>query len=275
MPSITKQKEADRFSLSITVLTGLAEMAASSRRFVPIWVLAMHGQMEGHELEENTDFIDGGMMLVCTNIVESGVDIPNVNTIIKQQCASSASVIFTSCGKEWVATIKSILLPAGAAQSNTRWFTKRLQTLEQHSDLGSGFQIAMRDLDIRGAGNMLGGEQSGFMARLVLKCTRKILDEAIRELNEQVSKTCSGRDFQTGWFLYRIVHYWYWPGDTDGWLCGKSITERLSLYQRLDNCENDEELEAMKRELSIAFNQCRPRWKIYLQLCAAENWLLI
>jgi transcription-repair coupling factor (superfamily II helicase) len=130
---------------------------------------------------------------------------------------------------------------------------KRLQTLEQHSELGSGFQIAMRDLDIRGAGNMLGGEQSGFMAEIGFEMYQKILDEAIKELKrtdfkelfkEEITKQ---DDFVQDCTIDTDLEILI-PDDYV-----ESITERLSLYQRLDDSETEEDLLAMKKELEDRF----------------------
>jgi transcription-repair coupling factor (superfamily II helicase) len=136
---------------------------------------------------------------------------------------------------------------------------KRLQTLEQHSDLGSGFQIAMRDLDIRGAGNLLGGEQSGFMAEIGFEMYQKILDESIRELKrtefkelfkEEISKQ---DDFVMDCTIDTDLEILI-PDDYV-----ESITERLSLYQRLDNCETEEDLVEMKQELIDRFGALPPQ----------------
>jgi transcription-repair coupling factor (superfamily II helicase) len=130
---------------------------------------------------------------------------------------------------------------------------KRLQTLEQHSELGSGFQIAMRDLDIRGAGNLLGGEQSGFMAEIGFEMYQKILDESIRELKrsdfkelfkEEISKQ---DDFVQDCMIDTDLEILI-PDDYV-----ESITERLSLYQRLDNCESETELLLMEEEMKDRF----------------------
>ncbi|HEY6975699.1 MAG TPA: transcription-repair coupling factor [Chitinophagaceae bacterium] len=166
---------------------GLAEMAALIQNLCPdLSIGYAHGQLEGHELEERIlDFIDRKYdVLVCTNIVESGVDIPNVNTIIVNNAHQfGLSDLHQLRGRVGRSNKKAFCYllapPLGTLPSDSR---KRLQTLEQFSDLGSGFQIAMRDLDIRGAGNMLGGEQSGFMAEIGFEMYQKILDEAIREL---------------------------------------------------------------------------------------------
>jgi transcription-repair coupling factor (superfamily II helicase) len=130
---------------------------------------------------------------------------------------------------------------------------KRLQTLEQFSELGSGFQIAMRDLDIRGAGNLLGGEQTGFMADIGFETYQKILDEAIRELKrtsfkdvfkEEISKQ---DDFVSDCTIDTDLEILI-PDDYV-----ESITERLSLYTRLDNCENEKELQDFEKELTDRF----------------------
>jgi transcription-repair coupling factor (superfamily II helicase) len=137
-------------------------------------------------LEERIlDFIDKKYdVLICTNIVESGVDIPNVNTIIVNNAhqfgLSDLHQLRGRVGRSNKKAFCYLLAPPMSTLPNDS--KKRLQTLEQHSELGSGFQIAMRDLDIRGAGNMLGGEQSGFMAEIGFEMYQKILDEAIKEL---------------------------------------------------------------------------------------------
>lgn len=136
---------------------------------------------------------------------------------------------------------------------------KRLQTLEQHSELGSGFQIAMRDLDIRGAGNLLGGEQSGFMAEIGFEMYQKVLDEAIRELKrkefkdvfkEEISKQ---DDFVQDCTIDTDLEILI----PDSYV--ENITERLSLYSRLDNSESEEELQKMEEELKDRFGELPPQ----------------
>jgi len=216
-----------------------------------------HGQMEGHELEKHIlDFIDRKYdVLVCTNIVESGVDIPNVNTIIVNNAHQfGLSDLHQLRGRVGRSNKKAFCYllspPMSTLPDDSR---KRLQTLEQHSELGSGFQIAMRDLDIRGAGNMLGGEQSGFMADIGFETYQKILDEAIRELKrtefkdlfkEEISKQ---DDFVQDCTIDTDLEILI-PDDYV-----ESITERLSLYQRLDNSETEEELHLMAEEMKDRF----------------------
>ena len=145
-----------------------------------------HGQMEPAELEKIIfDFVNYDYdVLLATTIIESGIDIPNANTIIINQAQNSASVTCTRCADVWGGAIKKL--------SVTCWHRlcppllpnakRRLQAIENFSDLGSGIHIAMQDLDIRGAGNMLGAEQSGFIADLGYETYQKILSEAVHEL---------------------------------------------------------------------------------------------
>jgi transcription-repair coupling factor (superfamily II helicase) len=245
-------------------IQGLAEMSAMIQGLCPdLSVGFAHGQMEGHDLEERImDFIDKKYdVLVCTNIVESGVDIPNVNTIIVNNAhqfgLSDLHQLRGRVGRSNKRAFCYLLAPpVSTLPTDSR---KRLQTLEQHSELGSGFQIAMRDLDIRGAGNMLGGEQSGFMAEIGFEMYQKILDEAIRELKrtqfkelfkEEISKQ---DDFVQDCTIDTDLEILI-PDDYV-----ESISERLSLYSRLDNCETEEELKAMETEMTDRFGALPPQ----------------
>lgn len=239
-------------------INGLAEMAAIIQSHCPDLSIGFaHGQMEGHVLEERIlDFIDKKYdVLVCTNIVESGVDIANVNTIIVNNAHQfGLSDLHQLRGRVGRSNRKAFCYllapPMSTLPPDSK---KRLQTLEQHSELGSGFQIAMRDLDIRGAGNMLGGEQSGFMAEIGFEMYQKILDEAIREL-----KRSSFRELFKEEIARQEDYVQDCTIDTDLEILipddyVESITERLSLYTRLDNCENEEELQAFHAELQDRF----------------------
>jgi transcription-repair coupling factor (superfamily II helicase) len=245
-------------------ILGLAEMAGILQGLCPDLSIGWaHGQLEGHELEERImDFIDKKYdVLVCTNIVESGVDIPNVNTIIvnnsHQFGLSDLHQLRGRVGRSNKKAFCYLLAPPmSTLPTDSR---KRLQTLEQHSELGSGFQIAMRDLDIRGAGNMLGGEQSGFMAEIGFEMYQKILDEAIKELKrtefkelfkEEISKQ---DDFVSDCTIDTDLEILI----PDSYV--ENITERLSLYARLDNCDSDEELEQMEAEFVDRFGPIPPQ----------------
>ena len=237
---------------------GLAEMCAIMQRLCPDLSIGFaHGQLEGHQLEEKIlDFIEKKYdVLVCTNIVESGVDIANVNTIIinnaHQFGLSDLHQLRGRVGRSNKKAFCYLLAPPiSTLPDDSR---KRLQTLEQFSELGSGFQIAMRDLDIRGAGNLLGGEQSGFMAEIGFEMYQKILAEAVRELKrsdfqdlfqEEISKQDDYvQDCTIDTDLEIMIPDMY----------VESIGERLSLYTRLDQSENDEELELLHVEMVDRF----------------------
>ena len=241
-------------------VAGLAEMAAIIQRLCPDLKIGFaHGQMEGHELEECIlDFIDKKYdVLVCTNIVESGVDIPNVNTIIVNNAhqfgLSDLHQLRGRVGRSNKKAFCYLLAPPMSTLPNDS--RKRLQTLEQHSELGSGFQIAMRDLDIRGAGNLLGGEQSGFMAEIGFEMYQKILSEAIRELKRTKFKELFKEEIQKEDDYVKDCVI-----DTDLEILipdeyVENIQERLSLYTRLDNCENEDDLLALHQEMSDRFGE--------------------
>ena len=239
-------------------IQGLAEMTALIQAQCPdLSISYAHGQMEGDQLEEKIlDFIDRKYdVLVCTNIVESGVDIANVNTIIVNNAhhfgLSDLHQLRGRVGRSNKKAFCYLLAPPmSTLPTDSR---KRLQTLEQFSDLGSGFQIAMRDLDIRGAGNLLGGEQTGFMAEIGFEMYQKILEEAVRELKrtsfkdlfkEEISKQ---DDFVTDCTIDTDLEILI-PDDYV-----ESITERLSLYTRLDNCEDETELTEFHTEIQDRF----------------------
>jgi len=237
---------------------GLSEMCAIIQRLCPDLSIGFaHGQLEGHQLEEKIlDFIEKRYdVLVCTNIVESGVDIANVNTIIinnaHQFGLSDLHQLRGRVGRRNKKAFCYLLAPPiSTLPDDSR---KRLQTLEQFSELGSGFQIAMRDLDIRGAGNLLGGEQSGFMVEIGFEMYQKILAEAVRELKrsdfkelfqEEISKQDDYvQDCTIDTDLEIMIPDIY----------VESIGERLSLYTRLDQSENDEELDLLHGEMVDRF----------------------
>jgi transcription-repair coupling factor (superfamily II helicase) len=219
--------------------------------------------MEGDQLEDTIlDFMDKRYdVLVCTNIVESGVDIPNVNTIIVNNAHQfGLSDLHQLRGRVGRSNRKAFCYllapPLSTLPHDSR---KRLQTLEQFSDLGSGFQIAMRDLDIRGAGNLLGGEQSGFIAEIGFEMYHKILDEAIRDLKRKQFKEL---------FKEEIAQQDDYVSDCtietdleilipDTYV--ENIAERLSLYTRLDNADSEEELQQLHQELNDRFGAVPPQ----------------
>ena len=243
---------------------GLAEMKTLIQGLCPDLSIAFaHGQMDGDELEDTIlDFMDKKYdVLVCTNIVESGVDIPNVNTIIVHNAHQfGLSDLHQLRGRVGRSNKKAFCYllapPMSTLPPDSR---KRLTTLEQYSDLGSGFQIAMRDLDIRGAGNLLGGEQSGFIAEIGFEMYQKILDEAIRELKRTEFKElykeeiAQQDDFVSDCSIDTDLEILI----PDSYV--ESITERLSLYTRLDNCENEKDLQDFHKEMTDRFGPIPPQ----------------
>jgi transcription-repair coupling factor (superfamily II helicase) len=243
---------------------GLQEMATLIHGLCPdLTVGFAHGQLSGDELEDRIlDFIDKKYdVLVCTNIVESGVDIPNVNTIIVNNAHQfGLSDLHQLRGRVGRSNKKAFCYllapPMSTLPSESR---RRLQVLEQHSDLGSGFQIAMRDLDIRGAGNLLGGEQSGFMNDIGFETYQKILDEAIRELKRTKFKKLFEKEIAQ---QDDFVHDCTIETDLeilipDSYV--ENINERLSLYTRLDNIASEEGLIDFHKELTDRFGKVPPQ----------------
>lgn len=236
----------------------LPEMTGLLRNLCPDLSIGMaHGQLEGHKLEEALfNFIDHKYdVLCCTNIVESGVDIPNANTIIINNAHQfGLSDLHQLRGRVGRSNKKAfcylIAPPKSTLPSDSR---KRLDTLEQFNELGSGFQIAMRDLDIRGAGNLLGGEQSGFIAEIGFEMYQKILAEAIRELKRNDFKDVFAeelerkKDFVADCTIDTDLEILIPEDYVD------NITERLSLYTQLDDLEEEKDLTAFATELKDRF----------------------
>jgi transcription-repair coupling factor (superfamily II helicase) len=168
----------------------LREMAGLIQRVCPdVRIGIGHGQLSGEDLEEVMNkFIEGEFdVLVSTSIVESGIDIPNANTIIINDAhhfgMSDLHQLRGRVGRNNKQAFCYLLSPPTHMLTDDA--KKRLTAIEQFSDLGSGMHIAMRDLDIRGAGNLLGGEQSGFINELGFETYQKILDEALQELKQE------------------------------------------------------------------------------------------
>jgi transcription-repair coupling factor (superfamily II helicase) len=257
-------------------IKGLVEMKEYLQKLCPdLSIHYAHGQMDGDELEEAImDFTAMKYdVLLCTNIVESGVDIPNVNTIIinnaHQFGLSDLHQLRGRVGRGNKKAFCYLLAPPMSVLPNDS--RKRLQTLENLSDLGSGFQIAMKDLDIRGAGNMLGGEQSGFISDIGFEMYQKILNEAIRELKTQnfgnvfKDQMDTKQDYVADCTVDMDVEIMI----PDSYV--ENITERLSLYTQLDDCENEQALQAfaqslmdrfgkIPQEVENLFNALRCRW---------------
>ncbi|MEZ5030294.1 MAG: transcription-repair coupling factor [Saprospiraceae bacterium] len=238
----------------------LAEVAGLVQRLCPDVTIAWaHGQMEADQLEKTlTAFINGEFdVLVSTNIIETGLDIPNANTMIinnaHQYGLSDLHQLRGRVGRSNTKAYCYLIHPPLSVM--TPEARKRIKTIEDFSDLGSGFHIAMKDLDIRGAGNMLGGEQSGFISEIGFETFQRILDEAIQELKEE--------DFADTFHEEQGVHRLFVRDvtvDTDAEMhipdeYVSSIQERLNLYTQLDEVENEEELQAFSEMLTDRFGQ--------------------
>ena len=217
-----------------------------------------HGQMDGDKLEKAMiKFIDGEYdVLVSTNIIESGLDIPNANTIIIHNAhmfgLSDLHQMRGRVGRSNKKAFCYLLTPPSSVLSGDS--RKRLAALEEFSELGDGFKVAMRDLDIRGAGNLLGAEQTGFITDLGFDTYHKILDDAIQELKETEFKDLFSEELAEKVKL--IVQDCVIETDLEILIPEtyvSSTSERLQLYASLDNIKNDEDLEKFSASLKDRF----------------------
>lgn len=219
-----------------------------------------HGQMDGDKLEKiMVRFIEGEYdVLVSTNIIESGLDIPNANTIIINQAHMfGLSDLHQMRGRVGRSNKKAFCYlltpPAAVLTADSR---KRLAALEEFSELGDGFKVAMRDLDIRGAGNLLGAEQSGFINDLGFDTYHKILDEAIQELKESEFKDLFAEELSEKAKL--IVPDCVIETDLELLIPETyvaSTRERLQLYATLDDLEDEPSLETFMSGLRDRFGE--------------------
>lgn len=209
-------------------------------------IACAHGQMDGDKLEKvMLAFIEGEYdVLVSTNIIESGLDIPNANTIIINQAhmfgLSDLHQMRGRVGRSNKKAFCYLLTPAVTALTGDA--RKRLGTLEEFSDLGDGFKVAMRDLDIRGAGNLLGSEQTGFISDLGFEMYHEILDEAVRELKDTEFKDL----FKTEIDVRKLLPDCVIETDMSIIIPEKyvsNISERLSLYSELDKIRDEEAIQ--------------------------------
>ncbi len=221
-------------------------------------VAVAHGQMDGVKLEKTMMmFIEGEYdVLVSTNIIESGLDIPNANTIIINNAHMfGLSDLHQMRGRVGRSNRKAFCFllspPTIGLTADAR---KRLSTLEEFSELGDGFKVAMRDLDIRGAGNLLGSEQSGFISDLGFEMYHKILDEAIQELKESDFKELFTRELSE--ITKPLVQDCSIETDLEVIIPEtyiSSTSERLRIYSRLDNIRDEAALQDFKVMLEDRF----------------------
>jgi len=227
------------------------------KKFVPgIRIGIGHGQMEGKKLERvMLDFINGLYdVLLATTIIESGLDIPNANTIIINDAQNyGLSDLHQLRGRVGRSNKKAFCYLLSPPPSTlTSEAQKRLKAIGEYSELGSGFNIAMRDLDIRGAGNILGAEQSGFISEIGIEMYQKILDEALLELKETEFKDLFEEELKKQDFVKECQ----FESDLGIMIPNDYVTsssERLSLYKELDNIEDEKGLDEYKMRLKDRF----------------------
>ena len=240
-------------------IENIKEVAGMIQRLCPdVKVGVGHGQMEGAKLERlMLDFIEGEFdLLVSTTIIESGLDIPNANTIIINNAQNfGLSDLHQMRGRVGRSNKKAfcyLITPPRISMSEEG--RKRIQALEQHSDLGAGFNIAMRDLEIRGAGDILGAEQSGFISDIGFEMYQRILAEAVKELKESEFKDIYIKNTSDSFFVDECQI------DTDMEILipdhyVNSISERLQLYKDLNTIENEDELNIFTEQITDRFGK--------------------
>lgn len=248
----------------------IMDIAALIEKLVPRARVAVgHGQMDGEKLEEiMLRFIDGHFdVLLSTTIIESGLDIPNANTIIINDAHHfGLSDLHQLRGRVGRSNVKAFCyLLAPPLSLLTEDARKRLKAIAEFSDLGSGFNIAMRDLDIRGAGNILGAEQSGFISEIGYEMYQKILDEAMQELKTTEFKDLYKEELADQPFV-RDCHI-----ETDLEILFpesyiENISERLLLYKELDSIETEDGLLAFEARLTDRFGPVPPQVKELLNI---------
>jgi transcription-repair coupling factor (superfamily II helicase) len=259
-------------------LSNIREISGMISRLCPgVRVGIGHGQMDGKQLEKIMfDFINGEYdVLLATTIIESGIDISNANTIIINDAHNfGLSDLHQLRGRVGRSNKKGfcylVAPPFSIMTSDSR---KRLEALVQFSDLGSGFNIAMKDLDIRGAGNMLGGEQSGFISEIGFEMYQKILNEAIEELRESEFKELF--EERTTDSLLNFVKDCILETDLEVRIPDdyvNNVAERLSLYQEMDSLKDEEALQKFSEMLIDRFGPL-PKQVNELVLSFKLRWL--
>ena len=225
-------------------------------RLVPdMKICVAHGQMEPKELENRMlDFIRGDYdMLLCTTIIENGLDIPNANTIIINQAQniglSDLHQLRGRVGRSNKRAFCYLIVPP--LISITDEARRRLKAIEEFSNLGSGFNIAMQDLDIRGAGNLLGAEQSGYIAEMGYETYQKILSEAMEELGVETGIKTSGR---TGEFYVECSI----ETDMQAFIPDDYIdiqAEKLRIYKQLDSMKKERDINSLQSQIKDRFGE--------------------
>lgn len=261
-------------------IENLKDIAGLIQRLVPdARVITGHGQMDGKQMETNIlDFMEGKYdVLVSTTIVESGVDVPNANTIfINDAQRFGMADLHQMRGRVGRSNRKAfcylITPPFDMMTSDAR---KRLEAIEQFSDLGSGFQIAMKDLEIRGAGDLLGAEQSGFINEMGFETYQKMMQEALEELKDDENFENLFENEEDRNKLFKSTKEVNIDTDLELMLPDdyvSSTEERLSLYQKLADIQSAKELEQFENELIDRFGTL-PDEAINLLKSVELKWL--
>ena len=257
-------------------ISNLPELKAMIQRRIPdCRIVIGHGQMEPAQLEQVIlDFVNYDYdVLIATTIIESGIDIPNANTIIINQAHNfGLSDLHQMRGRVGRSNKKAFCyLLAPPLPSLTPEARRRLQAIENFSDLGSGIHIAMQDLDIRGAGNMLGAEQSGFIADLGYETYQKILTEAVRELKTDGFAELYADEVMNDGKISgeQFVDECMVESDLELLLPANYVTgssERMLLYRELDSLNLDKEVMAFRGRLEDRFGPIPPETEELLRI---------
>ncbi len=261
-------------------IENLKDIAGLIQRLVPdARVITGHGQMDGKQLEKNVlDFMEGKYdVLVSTTIVESGVDVPNANTIfINDAQRFGMADLHQMRGRVGRSNRKAfcylITPPYDMMTSDAR---KRLEAIEQFSDLGSGFQIAMKDLEIRGAGDLLGAEQSGFINEMGFETYQKLMQEALEELKDDADFENLFENEEDRQKLFKSVKDVNIDTDLELMLPDFYISnteERLLLYQKIADINNEQDLHQFELELIDRFGAL-PKEAVNLLKSVSLKWL--
>ncbi|MGL6127994.1 transcription-repair coupling factor [Chryseobacterium artocarpi] len=261
-------------------IENLKDIAGLIQRLVPdARVITGHGQMDGKQLEKNVlDFMEGKYdVLVSTTIVESGVDVPNANTIfINDAQRFGMADLHQMRGRVGRSNRKAfcylITPPYDMMTSDAR---KRLEAIEQFSDLGSGFQIAMKDLEIRGAGDLLGAEQSGFINEMGFETYQKLMQEALEELKDDADFENLFDNEEDRQKLFKSVKDVNIDTDLELMLPDSYISnteERLLLYQKIAEINNEKDLHQFELELIDRFGAL-PKEAVNLLKSVSLKWL--
>ncbi|RNA60795.1 transcription-repair coupling factor [Chryseobacterium nematophagum] len=261
-------------------IENLKDIAGLIQRLVPdAKIITGHGQMEGKQLEKNVlDFMEGKYdVLVSTTIIESGVDVPNANTIfINDAQKFGMADLHQMRGRVGRSNRKAfcylITPPYDMMTSDAR---KRLEAIEQFSDLGSGFQIAMKDLEIRGAGDLLGAEQSGFINEMGFETYQKLMQEALEELKDDEDFENLFDNEEERQKLFKSVKDVNIDTDLELMLPDfyiSNIEERLLLYQKIADINNEKDLQKFEFELVDRFGAL-PKEAVNLLKSVSLKWL--